>query len=319
LESRRQVYMILSPRSLSYARLALQSLLNSSIAPLNLHLITDSAVDKIQLSETMESLQYTQPHSWTVVAEDEMRDREASLFGPYKNLSAFRSGHPCWRKITDPLLLGEPGQELILLDPDLYFPNPFQFEQTPDTGLLLMWQKPNCLLPPEIVKAAMDHDIPLAHHVDIGVAHWRAGQDLQWLDWLMGILGGASLPRVMHIEAIVWAAIAMRGGGGHLDPNLWVCWRRTQANRIKRKLGVSGVDILRTEPWKNMKCFHGGGEAKWWLPEAEAAGLLQRGPAQVEPGRTLPFVALTPQRFAREQSAKRMLRTLGYYSLFGSS
>jgi hypothetical protein len=317
-EPDRQVYMVLSPRSLPYALFSIESLLRNSFQALHLHLITDSHEDKLQLIETMESLQPDVRHCWEVTAEAEMLDREATTFREFDNLRTFRGGHPCWRKITDPLLLSEPGRELILLDPDLYFPNLFQFETTPQTGLLLMWQRPNCLLPPEIVRRAMEEGIPLADHVDIGVAHWRAGQDLQWVDWLIGKLGGASLPRAMHIEAIVWAAVAMHGGGGHLDPMRWVCWHRTQLNRVKRKLGVSGVDILRTEPWDEMKCFHCGGEAKWWLPDFCSTGLLPSRTDRLQPCRTLPFVEFTPAKFARDQKAKGILRALGYYKLLGS-
>jgi hypothetical protein len=76
-----------------------------------------------------------------------------------------------------------------------------------------MWQRPNCLFPPSVVRTAIACQIRLAHHVDIGVAHWRPSADLDWLDWLVGRLGGAALPRMMHAEAIVWAALAMRVDG----------------------------------------------------------------------------------------------------------
>ena len=311
----RQLFMVLSPHSLGYARLALTSLLANVAEPVHLHLITDSAADRVTLTETLTSL--NPKHQWSVSSEADLDDAEADRFRTLPNLRAFRHGHPCWRKITDPLLLAEPDSELVLLDPDLYFPNPFTFEPTPDTGLLLMWQKPNCLLPAETVRTAMTAQTPLARHVDIGVGHWREGSDIEWLDWLIARLGGAALPRMMHVEAIVWAAIAMRQGGGYLDPNLWVCWHRTQPKRLRRKLGVSGPSILAPEPWSSMKCFHAGGEAKWWLPEAEAHIASQPHPAQLTPGRILPYVQLTPQFYEREQSAKHLLRNLGYYRLFG--
>ena len=319
----RQVYMLLSPKALGYACLALESLLRNSFEPLNLHLITDSENDKRLLTTFMLELAPDPCHRWSVTAETELLDREAILFANLPHLRGFRRGHPCWRKVTDPLLLSAPGEELVLLDPDLYFPNIFRFEPTPSSGVLLMWQKPNCLLPPEVVRAAIDARIPLAHHVDIGVSHWRAGAgssgpDLQWIDWLIGKLGGPNLPRAMHVEAIVWAAIAMREGGGYLDPSLWHCWHRTQRKRVLRKLGVGGLRILRPEPWSRMKCFHAGGEAKWFLPDAKKAGLLERGPEHLEIGRIQPFEELTPARYGREQSAKQMLRTLGYYQLFGA-
>lgn len=315
MTSVRQVYMLLSPRSLGYARDAVDSLFRHSMETIHLHLVTDSAQDKLELSEAVSQLN-AKHHQWTVYAEDDLSDREEQIFGQYANLRAFRRGHPCWRKITDPLLLSEPGAELVLLDPDLYFPNRFKFEETPKNGLLLMWQKPSCLLPPEVVRAAMGNNIPLAHHVDIGVAHWRADADLDWMDWLIGKLGGSSLPRIMHVEAIVWAAVAMRVGGGHLDPGYWKCWHRTQLKRIKKKLGVSGLHILSSEPWREIKCFHAGGEAKWWLHEARDKGMLDGHKEQIHAGQIIPFVELTPAHYERDQAMKRVLQALGYYQIF---
>jgi hypothetical protein len=311
----RQVYMVLSPRSLSYARDALESLFSNSIDVLHLRLITDSKRDKEELSEIVSTLD-VKAHQWMVYSEEDLAAREEALFARYDNLRAFRRGHPCWRKITDPLLLSDPGEELVLLDPDLYFPNRFQFEQTPQDGLLLMWQRPNCLFPPDVVRMAISGGIQLAHHVDIGVAHWRAGADLDWLDWLVGRLGGKDLPRIMHVEAIVWAALAMRVGGGHLDPSYWKCWRRSPAKRVKTKLGASGLSILRSEPWARLKCFHAGGEAKWWLHAARETGLLDGGATLNQPGCILPFVELEPAQYARELALKRVLQALGYYQIF---
>jgi hypothetical protein len=307
--------MVLSPRSLSYARDALESLFCNSVEPLHLRLITDSTQDKDELSETLAVLD-AKAHHWTVYSEQDLAAREEALFAGHNNLRAFRRGHPCWRKITDPLLVSDPGEELVLLDPDLYFPNRFQFEPTPENGLLLMWQRPNCLFPPEVVSTAINGGIRLAHHVDIGVAHWRASADLDWMDWLVGKLGGGKLPRIMHVEAIVWAALAMRVGGGHLDPLYWKCWRRSPAKRVVTKLGVSGLHILKSEPWPSLKCFHAGGEAKWWLHAARETGLLDGRATHTQPGRTLPFVELTPAHYARELVFKRMLQAVGYYQIF---
>ncbi len=319
LPALRQVYMVLSPNALAYARISIASLLRNSEEPLHLHLITDASSDKSILVEAVKEEAPNLRHTISVIAEQELADAEASTFATLSNLRTFRHGHPCWRKITDPLLLGKSGAELVLLDPDLYFPNRFCFEPTPRSGLLLMWQKPNCLFPPEVVRAAIKAKIPLARRVDIGVAHWQAGVDLDWLDWLINRLGGAHLPRVMHVEAIVWAAIAMRQGGGHLDPTLWVCWRRSQLKRVRRKLGTDGHRILHSESWRRMKCFHAGGEAKWWLAAAHAAGELQGGTPHLEPGRVLPFVELIPPSYEREQKVKGVLHRLGYYTLFGSN
>jgi len=307
--------MLLSPRALSYASDALESLFRNSRETIRLRLITDSKKDKSELFEAVSALD-ARSHQWTVFCEDELADREQAMFKSHKNLRAFRHGHPCWRKITDPLLLSDPDEELVLLDPDVYFPNLFKFEPTPDHGLLVMWQRPNCLFPPEVVRTAIDNEIRLAHHVDIGVAHWRASADLDWLDWLVGKLGGENLPRIMHVEAIVWAALAMRIGGGHLDPNYWKCWRRSPVKRVLSKLGASGVTILKAEPWAQLKCFHAGGEAKWWLHGAKELGILERGAEHIEQIGIVPFVELTPAHYARERAFKRVLQAMGYYQMF---
>ena len=317
-QPRRQLYMVLSPRSLSYARAALQSLFRNSAESIDLHLVTDSGTDVSALTDAVAALAPDSRHAWSVTSESQLNDAEAASFARLPHLRAFRRGHPCWRKVTDPLLLSAPGEEMLLLDPDLYFPNRFRFEETPAAGLSLMWQRPNCLLPPEIVRAAMNAGIGLARHVDIGVSHWRSGGDLEWLDWMLGKLGGVNLPRVMHVEAIVWSAIAMREGGGYLDPRTWVCWHRTQAKRVRRKLGVSGESLLTSEPWKTMKCFHAGGEAKWWVP-----GFMAKHPAaggnDILDRRSLqPFVELTRAQYENEQRAKQMLYRLGYYRVFGA-
>lgn len=314
----RQVYMILSPRFLSYAKGALESLFRNSLETIHLRLITDSCGDRDELSEAVARLDAKQ-HQWTVYAEEDLADREAEIFSRYDNLRLFRHGHPCWRKITDPLLLSEPNEELVLLDPDLYFPNRFKFEQTPQSGLLLMWQRTNCLYPPEVVWAAMQDGIQLSHHVDIGVANWRSTGDLGWLDWLVGRLGGTNLPRLAHIEAIVWAALAMRIGGGYLDPEYWRCWHRSVAKRVMAKAGVSGSHILKSEPFASVKCFHAGGESKRWLESVRKAGLLDSNAEHTRPGRVIPFVELKPAEFSRDRAFKQVLRALGYYQVFGSA
>ena len=126
----------------------------------------------------------------------------------------------------------------------------------------------------------------------------------------------------MHVEAIVWAAIAMRPenrhAGGYLDSAAWSCWHRTQSKRLRRKLGAAGPTLLAPEPWQAMKCFHAGGEAKWWLPELQASGQLPAGAPQTAPTLIQPFIQLAPSYYEREQSAKHLLRAFGYYRLFGA-
>jgi hypothetical protein len=313
----RHLHCVLGSGSLPYARLAFHSLLANATEPLHLRLITDGEADRAAIDAAMQATPNPAGHQWSVHAQAEVDDLAANGFAGLANLQAFRFGHPCWRKITDPLLMAEPGQELVILDPDLYFPNRFSFEPTPERGILLMWQPPSCLLPDEVVRTAYAAGVPLAHHVDIGVAHARRNIDLDWLDWLIGRLGGKNLPRSMHVEAIVWAALVMREGGGHLPPQHWHCWRNTQWKRLLLKVGVSGQSLLGVDPFDRIKCFHGGGAAKWWVP-----GLVERGgmPAPVDVTAHLPPVTLeelTAASYDSTQRLKRIARRLGYYRLIG--
>jgi hypothetical protein len=317
----RRLFMVLSPRSVPYARLAVASLYKNCAETFSLVLITDTAEDKNFLNDEVNALSDACDPSgrpFTIYAADELADAEAMNFGQFPNIRSFRHGHPCWRKITDPILLSHNHEEMIILDPDLYFPNRFCFEATPANGILLMWQQPSCLLPPEVVTAAMVANISLAHHTDIGVAQWRMPIDLTWLDWLIGKIGSTSLPRSMHVESIVWAALAMKLGGGHLNPGAWVCYHRTQLKRVLLKLGMSGTSILEMEKFVGVKCFHAGGEAKWWLEDAHNAGVLAGDQNLIEPTKITKYRALQPQQYQTLQRNRRWLKTLGYYRLFES-
>jgi hypothetical protein len=318
-KDRRRIFMILSPRSWPYAELCIRSLFCESANPLDVSFFTDSRDDKNVLEELLLKLPNPSCHRWIVEDDASIELRSAELWGDLPNLQAFRRGHPCWRKVTDPLLFTDNSDEMVILDPDVYFPNRFTFEVTPDQGILLMWQQPNCLLPAETVQIALKKSIPLARHVDIGVAAWRAGIDLEWVDWLIAQLGGTFIPRIMHVESILWSALAMKFGGGHLDPNIWRCWRRTQTKRILLKLGLPDVSILRSEPFAEIKCFHAGGEAKWWIRGAAEAGMLERNGELLEPCRIQPLTELTPTAFKWEQRIKGIVRNLGYYSILGKS
>ncbi|HEX2540220.1 MAG TPA: hypothetical protein VHM00_03955 [Caldimonas sp.] len=315
---RRTVFCVLSARSLPYAESALDSLTQRCVEDIDLTLITDGADDKRALIDALERIDVPSRHAWRVHSQADADERALALLVKYPHVAAFRAGHPCWRKLTDPPLFAPAGAEMVILDPDLYFPNRFCFEATPEKGLLLMHQPPSCLLPDHVVAAAYDAGVALAHHVDIGVAQVRNTIDLDWLNWLIGQLGGAGMPRVMHVEAIVWAALAMRMGGGYLDPMHWHCWRYSQWNRLRLLGGVSGRTVLRSERFGAMKCFHGGGIAKWWLPEAVAAGDMP-APVLLTTCRTPePFVELTRQEYEATQRLKSWARRVGYYRLVGS-
>lgn len=314
---RRNAYCVLSARSLPYAQLALSSLVERCDDDLRLRLITDGAADRDALEEAVAALEVPARHHVSVHAQAEADDLASGRFAGLLHLQAFRHGHPCWRKVTDPLLFAEPGEELILLDPDLYFPNTFRFEPTPELGISLMWQRPSCLLPDETVMRAYDAGIALAHHVDIGVAHVRNVLDLAWLDWLIAKLGGKAIPHAMHVEAIVWAALAMRVGGGYLDPQYWHCWRNAQWKRFAQKARIPGETLLRVEPFESIKCFHGGGAAKWWIQGFLNAGRMPQPTSITSPGRLVPFEGLSLGTYSASQRFRRAARALGYYRMVG--
>ncbi|MCA0176623.1 MAG: hypothetical protein LCH73_10110 [Proteobacteria bacterium] len=315
--TRRRAYCVLGAGSLPYARLAIASLLARCEDALDLHLITDAEADRAAIAAAVAEIDVPARHQVSVHAQAELDAIAETAWADWPHLRAFRFGHPCWRKLTDPLLLAAPGEEMLILDPDLYFPNAFTFDPTPARGVLLMWQPPSCLLPPEVVRRAYDQGVALAHHVDIGVAQARHNWDLAWLDDLIARLGGTALPRAMHIEAIIWAALAQREGGGYLPPEHWHCWRNTHGGRLARKLGASGERQLHRERWAQIKCFHGGGAAKWWVPGLVASGAL---PAPTRIATHLPpqpFEPLTRAEYEAGQRWKDWARRLGYYRVVG--
>lgn len=314
-QTKRRVFIIFAAHALPYAEKCIESLFRNALEPLDVKLITDTSEDKKAILEVVNKVANPQKHQWQVIEQKEVDDRAEEQWKGLEHLKAFRFGHPCWRKLTDPLLYSQAGEEMIILDPDLYFPNQFTFEPTPEKTLLLMWQPPSCLLPPETVQAAFDASLKLAHHVDIGVAQWRQPIDVQWFDWLVGKLGGKNLTRIPHVEAIMWAALAMKMGGGYLNPERWLCWHRSHWKRVLLKVGVSGIDVLQRENFDAVKCFHACGMAKWWVKDASQTGLFDRNHRLNQPSEPIPFVEFTPQRYKTEQQLKGVLRKVGYYSL----
>jgi hypothetical protein len=315
----RRLFMVLSPRSLPYARLALESLFRNCDEAISLCLITDSPADVIYLKDELSDMTSSGfNRAFSVYGKVELDTVAEQRFGSFEHIKNFRKGHPCWRKITDPILISQDDQEMVVLDPDLYFPNKFRFEPTPVGGILLMWQRPSCLLPSEVVETAMAANVALAHHTDIGVAQWRLPVDLEWLNWLIGRIGSECLPFNMHVESIVWAALAMRLGGGYLDPGAWHCWHRSQLKRLLRRLGVPGPQLLKLEPFASIKCFHAGGEAKWWLVGAEELGIIDKAADHRRPSPNRPFVKLSRSRYKWLQYRRVVLNKMGYYKLLGA-
>jgi hypothetical protein len=303
--------------SLPYARFAIASLFENSLEALDLTFVTDEEADRTDILKALGELPAHPRHTTAVRIKSEIDELARVQFAGLPHLSKFRDGHPCWRKITDPLLLAQPGEEMVILDPDLYFPNRFRFETTPAKGILLMWQPPSCLLPDDTVMNAYRQGIALAHHVDIGVAHARKNLDLAWLDGVIAKLAdGKPLPRAMHVEAIVWAAIAMKEGGGYLNPDFWHCWRNSQWKRAALKLKLPGQSLLGVEQFADMKCFHGGGPAKWWIPGFVKSRRMPQ-PRELPAQASYPaFDELTVEQYESTQRVKRLARKLGYYKLF---
>jgi hypothetical protein len=122
----------------------------------------------------------------------------------------------------------------------------------------------------------------------------------------------------MHVEAIVWAAIAMRAGGGYFDPNNWYCWRYRQWKRVALRLGMPGVTLLKFENLESVKCFHASGVAKWWIEAACQRQMFDVPRSVVKTSVPMPFEELTLARYESDQRLKRLIRRLGYYKLMSA-
>lgn len=293
--------MVAGRDALGCAELALASLIANCRDEIRVTVLTDGPAEKRAYAELLDRLPPGVPRAVHDAHDCDARAEE--VFRDHRGVRAFRRGHPCWRKITDPTLFTEPGETTIVLDPDIVFPNPFTFEATPPGGLLLMRQTRHCLLPPDVVRAAFRAGYALTHHTDIGVAQHGA-LPWDWIDEAIGRIGGESLPRVAHVESILWAMIAARMGGGYLDPTAWACWERTAGKRLLMLAGLGGPELLRLEPVRWLKCFHGSSGAKDWLVEASRRGILRGGAPWLTPTRLLPFKPISPEEFERGERAK---------------
>ena len=307
----------LSASSLPYASLCIRSLAQNLNGDEAIHLLTDTPRDLGLLREAFADLERIK-----VQLSDELWEATGNRMRRLTGLARLRSGHPCWRKLTDPMLLAREGDEVVVVDPDVYFPRPFSFQKVGDGTLRLMWQKPNCLLPYHVAQSAFAKGIAMADHVDIGIAQYRAPLDLDWLNWLVESLG--ELPRVMHVEAILWSCLAMRMGGGYLDADRWYCWANTQRKRLLKKAGAKPARMLGAEDFRSCLAFHAGGTAKAWLAVPGAEDLLKQLAAKPG-GRGLaaemvsPFVPFTEEKLVWLRRRARILKAAGYYSLVGGT
>jgi len=110
--------------------------------------------------------------------------------------------------------------------------------------------------------------------------------------------------------------MAMRLGGGYLNPGQWKCWQNPQWKRLALKLGLPGRDLLRSEPFDSLKCFHAGGAAKGWLPDFVARHRRDPVTAVTAPGGPMPFEELTRAQYDATRRLKRLAAALGYYRWF---
>lgn len=313
-----KIVISLGASSLPYASICIRSLANKLVGDQQIHLLTDSPQDRIQLREAFADIARINVY-WS----DELWADPGNAMRAFPGIVRLRDGHPCWRKLTDPMLLAGDGDEVVVIDPDVYFLRPFVFEPVGDASLRLMWQRANCLLPYSVVDAAFTQDIALADHVDIGIAQYRAPLDLEWLDRAITALG--ELPtNVMHVEAVLWSCLAMRMGGGYLDSTLWRCWENSQFKRIRRKLGATPAQMLALEDFSEAIAFHAGGMAKYWLATPGAEEQIKHLAALPSTPSTSrkalqPFLPFTAKKFEWLKKRARWLDALGYYRFVGTA
>lgn len=309
------IVISLGASSLPYASLCIRSLAENLDGHEAIHLLTDTPKDQEQLRQAFADLKRIE-----VQLSDELWKDVNNPMRKYAGLDKLRNGHPCWRKLTDPMLLAQEGDEVVIVDPDVYFPRRFSFETVGDRTLRLMWQKPNCLLPFSVVQTLFASEVAMADHVDIGIAQYRSPLDLEWLNWLVESLG--DIPRVMHVEAILWSCLAMRMGGGYLNSDRWYCWANTQWKRVLKKTGAAPSRMMSEEDFRSCLAFHAGGTAKTWLVAPGMKEELKQlvglpGGKSLGPATVRPFAPYTKKKFEWLKRRGKVLKAIGYYSLLG--
>ena len=106
----------LGASSLPYGALCIRSLAENLEGDVPIHLLTDSLGDRAQLQHAFAGLTRVK-----VQVADELWADASNPMRRYAGLEKLRKGHPCWRKLTDPMLLARDGEEVVIVDPDVYF------------------------------------------------------------------------------------------------------------------------------------------------------------------------------------------------------
>src|SRR6516162_4396739 len=94
------VVISLPASCLPYASLCIRSLAENLDGDEAIHLLTDTSGDQQQLQQAFAGLKRIK-----VQLSDELWADCGNPMRKYAGLEKLRNGHPCWRKLTDPMLL----------------------------------------------------------------------------------------------------------------------------------------------------------------------------------------------------------------------
>jgi hypothetical protein len=287
-------------------------LLRQSIDNVDLNLLVDSEEQAEIFRNEILNWKVPSGHSITVRDPLEVDEAASSAFSRLPNLIRFRNGHPCWRKITDAALLTR--EEAIIIDPDVYFLRRFRFDPTPKNQLLLMWQPRNCLFPFNAVDSMFQAGVPLADNTDIGIAQIHDTMDWDWIDGIVAKLDLESNRSFMHVESIVWAAIAIKKGGNFLSPHRWTCYAESSKRRLGKLFGLQIPHDLLHLNLEVSNAIHLGGSAGSAKRDLD---ILKKASSSSVPGRTpmcnerLNFKTYKYSKFFLKKTTVKFLSLLG--------
>ena len=305
------VVCVASARSLSYASVCLESLLQRCLDTVRLVLIVDDSADRDAFHAAADAWRYPKRHAIEFRLVTETGIGSGDPLGKYPHVRSLQQGHPCWRKNVDPFLVSD-REEVVIIDPDVYFLRTFRFPISSEHAIRLMWQRPNCLHPPAAVDDAFASGASLADHTDIGVAIVSKQIDWEWLDWFLSHLSLQQYRSYMHIESIVWAALAMRHGGGYLDPARWVCYQHNWSAKIRTRLG--GNFHFQMPQLDLAVALHAGGVAKHVFLDVIRQQRLGPGNELLNPADEycMPFEAFTATKWRWKKRRLYVQRSFGF-------